>query len=108
MCEIRLVLVDNAVPDAYSVEFWILLRTRVLLFCHDLEIQLLDLMAAQVDALIAEEVRRGTEDLLRAVLCQDPDQGAVHVKRDRSDIHVRILPEVRAVDRCARCSQCTT
>jgi hypothetical protein len=38
-------------------------------------------------------VRRGAEDVLTAVLGQDLDQGAVHVKRDRSDVHARILPQ---------------
>ena len=67
----------------------------MLLIRHDLEIQFPDLMPAQADALVAEEVRRGAEDLLHAVLGQDSDQGAVHVERDRSDVHARILPRVR-------------
>ena len=38
-------------------------------------------------------MRRGAEDVLTAVLGQDLDQGAVHVKRDRLDVHARILPQ---------------
>ena len=41
----------------------------------------------QVDALVGEEVRRGPEDPLVVVIGQDPDQGAVHVEGDRSDVH---------------------
>lgn len=45
------------------------------------------LVSAQVYALICEKVRRGPEDLIHAVLGQDPDQCAVHVEGDRSNIH---------------------
>ena len=44
-------------------------------------------MPVQVDALVSEEVRRGPEDPLVVVIGQDPDQGAVHVEDDRSDVH---------------------
>jgi len=91
--ESRLVRVDDAPPDALGVEFRMLLRARVLLLGHDLEIKLPDLLPAQVYALVGEEVRCGTEDLFRAVLGLDPDQGAVHVERDRPNIHACILPD---------------
>ena len=41
----------------------------------------------QVDALVGEEVRRCPEDPRLVVIGQDPDQSAVHVENDRSDIH---------------------
>jgi hypothetical protein len=88
-----LVLGDDAAPDADGVEFGMLLRAGLPLLGHDPEIQLPDLVPAQVDALVSEEVRGGAEDLLHAVLGQDPDQGAVGVERDRSDVHTCILPE---------------
>jgi len=54
-------------------------------------------VSAQVYALVGEEVRRGTEDVVRAVFGQDPDQGSVRVERDRSDVHACILPDSRAM-----------
>ena len=79
--------VDDAAPDTDRVEFGILLRAGPQLFLHGLEVEITDLVPVEVDALIGEEVRRGPEDLLVAVLGLDPDQGAVHVERDRSDVH---------------------
>ena len=91
--ESRLVRVDEAAPDALGVEFRMFLGTRVLLLGHDLEIELPDLLPAQIYALVGEEMCGRAEDIFRAVLGLDPDQGAVHVERDRSDIHACILPE---------------
>ena len=91
--ETRLVLIDDAVPDSHRVEFGMLLRTGVLLLAHDPEIQLSDLIAAQIYALVGEEVRRAAEDLVHAFIGLDPDQGAVHVERDRPNIHACILPD---------------
>ena len=52
-----------------------------------LEIEIADIVPVQADALIGEEVRRGPEDLLRAVVGDDPDQGPVDVEGERSDVH---------------------
>src|SRR2546430_1076779 len=78
---------DDRTPDTGGVEFGMLLRTGPLLFLHDLEIQLSDLVSAQVYALVREEVCHGTKDLIYALLGQDPDQRAVHVEGDRSNVH---------------------
>ena len=86
-------LIDDAVPDPHGVEFGMPLRTGVLLLVHDPEIQLPDLVPAQVYALVGEEVRRAAEDLVHAFIGLDPDQSAVHVERDRSNIHACILPD---------------
>ena len=85
--EIRLVIFDDAAPDADGVEFGVLLRAAAQLLLHDLEIELTELVPVQLDALVGEEVRRGPENPLVAVIGQDPDQGAVHVESDGSDVH---------------------
>ena len=85
--EIRLVRFDDAAPDTDGIEFGILLRTGLLLLLHDLEVEIPNLMSVQVDALVGEEVGDGPEDLIHTVLGQDPDQGAVHVEGDRSNVH---------------------
>jgi hypothetical protein len=79
-------IVDDAAPDADGVELGVLLRAAAQLLLHELEIELTQLVPVQVDALVGEEVRRGPEDPLVAVVGQDLDQGAVHVEGDRSDV----------------------
>jgi hypothetical protein len=79
------VLFNDAAPDTDSVEFGIVLGAGPLLLLHDPEIEIPDLLTAQVYALIREEVGRGAEDLIHVVLGDDPDQGAVYVEGDRPD-----------------------
>ena len=85
--EIRRVTLDDAAPDTGGVEFGVLLRAGPQLFLHELEIGITKFVPVQVDALVGEEVHCGAEDPLLVVTGQDPDQGAVHVEGDRSDVH---------------------
>ena len=79
--------VDDAAPDTDRVELGILLRAGPQLLLHELEVDVPEFVPVQVDALVGEEVRGGPVDSLFVVVSQDPDQGAVHVEGDRSDVH---------------------
>jgi hypothetical protein len=64
-----------------------LLQAGPLLLLEGLDVELPEVVSLYLDALVGEDVRGRSEDLLRVVVGHDPDKGAVHVETDRSDVH---------------------
>ena len=66
--------------------------TLALLCLDSLEVQVANLMAAQIDALIGQEVPDRAEGVVAVVIGADFDQRAVDVEGDRGDVHDAVQP----------------
>src|SRR5262245_1950423 len=81
---------DDGGPDPWSVEFRVLFAAACLLAPKAFEIHVADVVSAQVDALVGEEVPDRSKRVLAVVMSTDLDQRAVDVERYRRHVHTAL------------------